>query len=62
MTGLMFEVKITAVGEVRDSDGNLITPDSAEFDTMTMTAQELLDNNFISEDDLQTLISQGDSK
>jgi hypothetical protein len=37
---MLFEVKITAVGEVRDADGNLISAEPVEF-VQTMTEQEL---------------------
>lgn len=40
MTGLMYEVKITAIGEVRDADGNLLSAEPVEF-VQTMTEQEL---------------------
>lgn len=40
MSGLMFEVKITAVGEVRDKDGNLISAEPVEF-VQTMSEQQL---------------------
>lgn len=37
---LKFQVKITATGEVRDKDGNLVSSEPVEF-TTTMTEQEL---------------------
>lgn len=40
MTGLTFAVKITAIGEVRDKDGNLVSAEPVEFN-QTMTEQEL---------------------
>jgi hypothetical protein len=40
MTGLMFEVKITAVGEVRDKDGNLLSSEPLET-TMVVNQQQL---------------------
>lgn len=40
MTGLTFEVKITAIGEVCDKDGNLLSAEPVEFN-QTMTEQEL---------------------
>jgi hypothetical protein len=40
MTGQMYEIKVTAVGEVRDSDGNLISAEPVEM-TKTVTEQEL---------------------
>lgn len=36
----MFEVKITAIGEVRDKDGNLLSAEPVEF-IQNMTAEEL---------------------
>lgn len=40
MSALNFEVKITAVGEVRDKDGNLLSTVPVEF-TQTMSETEL---------------------
>jgi hypothetical protein len=43
MSTLNFEVKITAIGEVRDKDGNLLSATPVEFDPITMTEQQLRD-------------------
>lgn len=40
MSEMRFEVKITAVGEVRDKDGNLLSSEPVEFN-QEMTEQEL---------------------
>lgn len=40
MNELRFEVKVTAVGEVRDADGNLLSTSPVES-TMEVTADEL---------------------
>lgn len=40
MSEMRFEVKITAVGEVRDKDGNLISSTPVEINK-TMTESEL---------------------
>lgn len=40
MSNLTFEVKITAIGEVRDKDGNLLSAEPVEFNQI-MTADEL---------------------
>lgn len=40
MSGLKFEVKVMATGEVRDVDGNLISSEPVET-TMVLTAEEL---------------------
>ena len=40
MSDLRFEVKITAVGEVRDADGNLISSEPVEA-TLNLTADEV---------------------
>lgn len=39
-TPMLFEVKISAVGEVRDAEGNLISSEPVEI-TTTMTEQQL---------------------
>jgi hypothetical protein len=47
MSGQMFEVKIQAVGEVRDADGNLVSSEPIES-TITVTeaeARALLEGN-----------------
>ena len=47
MTGQMYEVKIQAVGEVRDADGNLLSSEPVES-TITCTeaeARALLEGN-----------------
>lgn len=40
MSDLRYEVKIAAVGEVRDADGNLISSEPVEA-TLNLTADEL---------------------
>lgn len=40
MGDLKFEVKVTATGEVRDADGNLISSEPIET-TMVLTGDEL---------------------
>lgn len=40
MSETRYEVKITAIGEVRDKDGNLISAEPVEFN-QTMTESEL---------------------
>jgi hypothetical protein len=42
MSALTFQVKITAIGEVRDKDGNLLSAEPVEFN-QTMTEQQLRD-------------------
>jgi hypothetical protein len=39
MTEQMFEIKISATGEVRDADGNLVSSEPVEA-TMTVTESE----------------------
>lgn len=39
MSNMSFAVKITAVGEVRDKDGNLLSAEPVEFNQI-MTADE----------------------
>lgn len=41
MSTLNFEVKITAIGEVRDKDGNLLSAEPVEFDPINMTAEQI---------------------
>lgn len=43
MTGLMYKVEVSAVGEVRDSDGNLLSaePVTAEFEISEEQLREL---------------------
>lgn len=43
MSALTFQVKITAIGEVRDKDGNLLSAEPVEFNPINMTEQELRD-------------------
>lgn len=38
---LLFEIKVTATGEVRDKDGNLISSTPVEFETKQVTAEQL---------------------
>lgn len=40
MTGLKFEVKVTATGEVHDAEGNLLSSEPYEY-TAIMTEEEL---------------------
>jgi hypothetical protein len=40
---LTFQVKIKAVGEVRDKDGNLISSEPVEFDAVEMTEAQLIE-------------------
>ena len=40
MAGQMYSVKVSAIGEVRDADGNLITSEPVEA-TLTLTADEV---------------------
>lgn len=40
MTGQMFDVTISATGEVHDADGNLVSTEPVEA-TMRVTAEEL---------------------
>lgn len=40
MSDLMFQVKITAIGEVRDIDGNVLSAEPVEFN-QTMTADQI---------------------
>lgn len=40
MAGQMFDVTITATGEVRDAEGNLVSTEPVEA-TMRVTAEEL---------------------
>jgi len=41
MSEMRFAVKITAVGEVRDQDGNVLSSGPVEFDPINMTADEI---------------------
>lgn len=41
MSALKFEVKITAIGEVRDKDGNLLSSTPVEFDPQVMTEEQI---------------------
>lgn len=50
MSDLMFQVKITATGVVKDKDGNILSSGPIEFDPQVMSEQEIHD------------IFQGDSK
>lgn len=40
----MYEIKVTATGEVRDADGNLVSSEPVEA-TMQVTAQQLVELN-----------------
>lgn len=40
MSGQLYELVVTAMGEVRDADGNLISSEPVEA-RMTVTAEEL---------------------
>ena len=51
---LNFEVKITAIGEVRDADGNLISAEPVET-TVTMSEQELRDHFQLTDDQVRAL-------
>ena len=49
MDDLKFKVKITAVGEVRDKDGNLISSEPVEAETV-MTQDELIEAGLLPQD------------
>lgn len=41
MSEMKFAVKITAVGEVRDADGNLLSSTPVEFDEQVLNAEQV---------------------